>query len=232
MCKSMANDIANNKKILYPTNKGNLYYEQVIGLIQQFLDELHYNKQLRAFYYKKSNSGDESMDNINIDKSIGDNDIIFCTTYLSVGVDICDRYVFSIYFNETWIPQDIEQFANRLRNNDLYIKMFLPKKDSSGIPINYLYADPLDLSLDKKDILFCRDMIKTCNDMLERNQEESKYSPFISSILGRNRCLKYDENDVKYYIDETTYKLKVFEERYSEYSKQLPVLLNLYQQLQ
>lgn len=225
MCKSIANDIINNKKILYPTNKGNLYYEQVIGLIQQFLDEKHYNKQLRAFYYKKSNTGDESMDNINIDKSIGDNDIIFCTTYLSVGVDICDRYIFSIYFNETWIPQDIEQFANRLRNNDLYIKMFLPKKDSSGIPINYLYADPLDLSLDKKDILFCRDMIKTCNDMLERNQEESKYSPFISSILGQNRCLKYDENDVKYYIDETTYKLRVFEERYSAYSKQLPVLL-------
>ena len=38
--------------------------------------------------------------------------------------------------------------------------------------------------------------------------------------------MKYDENDAKYYIDETTYKLKVFEERYSEYSKQLQVLLN------
>ena len=71
------------------------------------------------------------METINIDKSIGLNDIIFCTNYLSVGVDICDRYKFSVYFNETWIAQDIEQFANRLRNNDLYIKLFLEKEDST-----------------------------------------------------------------------------------------------------
>ena len=228
MCNNMTEDIISGKKILYPTNKGNLHFEQVTGLIQKNLDEKYpqKNHQLKAFYYKKSNTGEESMDNINIDKSIGNNDIIFCSTYLSVGVDICDRYKFSVYFNETWIPQDIEQFANRLRNNDLYLKMFLPKKDSSGIPINYLYVEPINLDLNKKDLLLCRDMIKTCNDMLERNQEESKYSPFISSILAQNKCLKYDENDAKYYIDETTYKLKVFEERYSEYSKQLQVLLN------
>lgn len=228
MAESMGEDIISGKKILYPTNKGNLYFEQVTGLIQKYLDQKHPDKnhQLKAFYYKKSNVGDESMDNINIDKSIGTNDIIFCTTYLSVGVDICDRYIFSVYFNERWIPQDIEQFANRLRNNDLYIKMFLPKKDSTGFPINYLYTENLNLDFDKKDLLLCRDMIKTCNDMLERNQEESKYSPFIASILASNKCLKYDENDVKYYIDETTYKLKVFEERYSEYSKQLQVMLN------
>lgn len=227
MCKLMAKDIIEGKKILFPTNKGVLYYEQIIGLIQQFLDEdKTYDKPLKAFYYKKSNSGDESMDNINIEKSIGNNDIIFCTTYLSVGVDITDRYKFSVYFNETWIAQDIEQFANRIRNNDLYLKLFLPQRDSMGLPINYYYTQPLDLNFDKKDILFFRDMIRTCNDMLERNQEESKYSPFISSILATNRCLKYDENDCKYYIDETTYKLKVFEERYSDYSKQLQVLLN------
>ena len=61
--------------------------------------------------------------------------------------------------------------------------------------------------------------------MLERNNEESKYNPLISSILSANRYLKYDENDCRYYIDETTYKLKVFEERYTEYSKQLNVLI-------
>lgn len=226
MCRSMANDIMNGIKILYPTNKGTLYYEQITGLIQQFLNNKNFDRELRSFYYKKSNYGDESMDNINIDKSIGDNDIIFCTTYLSVGVDICDKYKFSVYFNEMWIPQDIEQFANRLRNNDLYIKMFLPKKDNMGFIINYQYVQPLDLSIDKKDLMLARDLIKTCNDMLDRNNEESKYSPFISSMLSANKYLKYDENDCKYYIDETTYKLRIFEERYSDYSKQLPILLN------
>lgn len=226
MCKSMAFDIMNDKKILYPTNKGTLYYEQITGLIQQILNNYNFNRELKSFYYKKSNYGDESMDNINIDKSIGSNDIIFCTTYLSVGVDICDKYKFSVYFNEMWIPQDIEQFANRLRNNDLFIKMFLPKKDNMGFIINYNYVQPLDLSIDKKDLMLARDLIKTCNDMLDRNNEESKYSPFISSMLSSNRYLKYDENDCKYYIDETTYKLRIFEERYSDYSKQLPILLN------
>ena len=225
MCKSMAKDIVNGTKILFPTNNGMTYYDIIVGIVQQYLMEMKFPRQIKTFYYKKSNYGEESMDDININKSVGENDIVCCSTYLSVGVDICDRGKFSIYFDKPWIPQDIEQFANRIRNNDLYIKMFLPKKDESGVPYNYYYTEPLDLGFNKKDLLFARDLVKTCNDMLERNEEESKYSPLISSLISANKFLKYDENDCKYYIDETTYKLKVFEERYSEYSTQLLVML-------
>ena len=94
------------------------------------------------------------------------------------------------------------------------------------MPIKYKQVNPLDLSFSEADLLFARDMIQTCNDMLERNNEESKYNPLIQSLLSSNRYLKYDENDCRYYIDETTYKLKIFEERYTEYSKQLEVLKN------
>ena len=226
MCKSMAQDIFNGKKILFPTNRGNLYFEQVTGIIQDELNKKGFKRELRAFYYKKSNYGDTSMDNINIDKSIGDNDIIFCTTYLSVGIDICDKYKFSVYFNEAWIPQDIEQFANRLRNNDLYLKMFLPKRDNNGIPYNYHVTHPLDLSFNVTEMMLARDLIKTCNDMIERNNEDAKYNPIIQSLLSVNKYLKYDENDCKYYIDETTYKLKVFEDRYSAYSTQFLVMVS------
>lgn len=225
MAHSMAKDIKDGKKILYPTNKGNLWYEQLTGLVQQYLNDMKFGRQINCFYYKKSNYGEESMDLINFDKSIGNNDIVFCTTYLSVGVDICDKFSFSVYFNEQWIPQDIEQFANRLRNNNLYLKMFLPKKDSVGMPINYYYTQPLDLSLNQGDLLLARDLIKTCNDMIERNNEESKYNPFIQSLLSTNKYLKYDENQCKYFIDETTYKLSVFEDRYASYMKQLPMMI-------
>lgn len=226
MAHSMAKDIKDGKKILYPTNKGNLWFEQLTGLVQQYLDDMKFGRAINCFYYKKSNYGEESMDLINFNKSIGNNDIVFCTTYLSVGVDICDKYTFSVYFNEQWIPQDIEQFANRLRNNNLYLKMFLPKKDSVGMPINYYYIQPLDLSLNQSDLLLARDLIKTCNDMIERNNEESKYNPFIQSLLSTNKYLKYDENQCKYFIDETTYKLSVFENRYATYMKQLPIMMD------
>ena len=225
MCKLMAKDITEGKKILFPTNNGNLYYEQMVGLIQEYLDDMDFGRQVNSFYYKKSNYGDESMDNINYDKTIGNNDIIFCSTYLSDGVDICDKYTFSVYFNTPWIPQDIEQFANRLRNNDLFVKMFLPKLDDTGFPINYYFTQPLDLSFNTEDLLLARDLIRTCNDMIERNNEEAKSNPLIQSLIGANKYLKYDENACKYYIDETMYKLKVFEDRYSQYNKQLTVLL-------
>ena len=225
MCNSIATDIQQHRKILFPTNNGNLYYDQITGIISKILAERHWDKPLKAFYYKKSRYGEEAMDNININKTVGDNDIVFCSTYLSVGVDICDPLPFSVYFNETWIPQDVEQFANRLRNNDLYIKMFLPLKDNDGSISDFLYTQQLDLNFNQKDLMFARDLVKTCNDMLERNEEESKYNPLISSLLSTNKFLKYDENDCKYYIDETTYKLKIFEDRYSKYSKQLDVMI-------
>jgi hypothetical protein len=224
MTKSMANDIMNGIRILFPTNKGVTYYEEIVGLVQEHLSEKRFGREIKSFYYKKSNYGDQSMEDINRASTVGENDIICCSTYLSVGVDICDKGRFSIYFDEIWISQDIEQFANRIRNNDLYVKMFLPKM-RSGIPIaEYNYCDPLDLEFDRKDLLLARDLVRTCNDMLERNQEESKYSPLISSLISANRYLKYDENECKYFIDETTYKLNIFEERYSEYAKQLEVL--------
>ena len=224
MCEAIADDILAGRRILYPTDRGTLYFSEIYGAVQDILTLKGFGRQLKAFYYKKSNYGDESMDNININKSFGENDIVFCSSYLSVGVDICDPYTFSIFFNDLFISQNIEQFANRIRNNDLYIKLFLPKKDNNG-PINYYNTYPLDLSFNQKELMLARDLIKTCNDVLDRNQEESKYNPLIQSLLGANRFLKYDENDCRYYIDETTYKLKVFEERYSDYSKQLPVLL-------
>ena len=225
MCKMMAKDIENGTKVLFPTNKGNLYYEEIIGIIQEYLDKDNFGRQLNSFYYKKSNYGDESMDEINYNKTIGNNDVIFCTTYLSVGVDIEDKFKFSVYFNEPWIPQDIEQFANRLRKNDLYIKMFLPKLDDTGFPINYYMTQKLDLSFNKEDLLLARDLIRTCNDMIERNNDEARSNPLVQSLIAANKYLKYDENACKYYIDETMYKLKVFEDRYSQYNKQLTVLL-------
>lgn len=232
ICYSMAEDIAHGHKVLFPTNKGNLYFEEICGLVQFLLDNKitiygrRVKKKVRSFYYKKSNFGDKSMDEININKTIGDNDIVCCTNYLSVGVDICDRYTFSIYFDKLYIPQDIEQFANRLRNNDLFIKLWLPLKDNDDSPINYHNTSAFNMSFDKDTLIYVRDILKACNDIIERNADENKYSPLLANMNGMMNFIKYDEITKKYYIDETNYKLHVFEEKYIEYSTQLEVLLS------
>ena len=224
MVDSMVEDIRNGIKILWPTNKGNTYFEQITTLVSnRVLEKIPDHGPIKTFYYKKSNYGDDSMDNINKNKSIGDNDIIGCTTYLSVGIDICDTKRFHIYFNEPMICQYIEQYANRIRRNDLYIKMFLPlEKDGNAIDWNYV--KPIDLKIQEDEIIYARDLVKTANDMLERNLDESKYNPLILSMLTANKFLKYDEIDCKYYIDETSYKLHFFEDRYIEYGEQWKVI--------
>lgn len=224
--KSIAEDIMNGRKILFPTNNGTLYYEEIIGAVQQLLNDVNFGRQINTFYYKKSNYGDENMDNINFNKTIGNNDIICCTTYLSVGVDICDKYPFAVYFSDTMIAQDIEQFANRLRGNNLYIKMFLPTYDAEGNIINYNVKQRLDLSFDEEEELFARDILQSVNDMMERNNEEYKYNPLMRNILGVNSYIQYDENKGRYFINDTKYKLKVFEDRFSEYGQQLKIMVS------
>lgn len=226
MVDSMATDVINGIKILWPTNMGTTYFEQVTALVQdRIYDKKPDFRALNCFYYKKSNYGDDSMDNINKNKSIGNNDIIGCTTYLSVGVDICDAKRFNIYFDDVIIAQYIEQYANRLRRNDLYVKMYLART-YKGNPNPKVYDDTqkLDLSFDEKQIIFARDMVRTANDMIERNRDESKYNPMLLSMLSTNKFLKYDEVDCKYYIDETAYKLIIFEERYTKYASQINVI--------
>lgn len=230
LCNHIAKDIINGKHILFPTDKGNIYYDQICGIVQQCIDEIEeelpiekrtFNRRIKTFYYKKSNYGDDIMKLINENKSIGDIDLLFCSTYLSVGVDICDKYDFNIYFSELMISQSIEQYANRIRNNDLHIHLFLPLMDNAGYPINYFATQPLDLSISNEEMIKIRDMLETCNDMLKRNSEENKYSPLINSIITSNNYLKYDENECKYYLDNTTYKLNNFEDNYKAFASQL-----------
>lgn len=224
MCRAMAADVMSGKKVLFPTNKGSMYFDQITGLVQQELNAAGFGRRLKAFYYKKSNFGTKDMDDINFNKTVGDNDIITCTSYLSVGVDICDRSVFSVYFDQIWISQDMEQFANRIRNNDLYINLFLKKRDKDGIPVNYEVVHPFDLSINEDDLAMAHDIVKMCNDAVERNLEEYTYNTFIEQMLAANKHIKYDESTGKHYVDETAYKLSLFEDRYSDYATQFRVM--------
>lgn len=227
ICHDIAYDIVyNKKKILFPSNKGNKHYDVITSMIQDIIiKEFKENKKVNKFYYKKSNMGKKSMTDINEYQTFGENDIIFCSNYLSVGVDICDKFKFAVYFDELFRPQDIEQFANRIRNNDLYINLILETHTNDGSYINYNRVNGLVLEKSREDLLAARDIVVTLNDVIERNNEEAKYNPIMESFTAVNKFIAYDEYTNRYYIDETSLKLNTFENNYTDYITQLPILI-------
>ena len=224
MCQDMAIAITQGKRILYPTNKGNLYVAQIFGMVQQILNEQHFSRNINTFYYKKANTGMKSMDDIADSKTFGNNDIIACTNFLSVGVDICDKYKFEVFFDDLMMPQDVEQFANRIRNNDLYIRLYVPKYDHVNLPIDYETVRPLQVTVDSMEQTKLYNICRTCNEVIERNGVESKYNDLTVSLSGTNNCVVYDEYKNRYYIDQTAYKLHLFQDIYGEYISQLPII--------
>lgn len=225
MCDDMARDISQGKKVLYPTNKGTLYKESIKATVSQILESkyFYFNEPI-VNYYKKSNVGEKFMDDINKLKTINDTDILMCSTYLSVGIDILDRYNFNIYFNDMWMPQEIEQFANRLRSNDLLIRFYISRCDSDGNPVMLHSYKNINLKLDDEELKACHSILQMCNSAIKRNPIEYKYNPLFQSILENNKFVEYNDIENKYYLNETSYKVIMFERKYRDFVCQLPVI--------
>ena len=226
MCRRMANDIMNGKRILFPTNSGTLYSKQIKAAVTYFLQTDHANfEEVRLHYYKKSNVGEEFMDDVNFEKTVKDTQILLCTTYLSVGVDILDRFAFSIYFADLFMPQEVEQWANRLRSNDLYINLYVAKNDAEGNSRSIHRYKEMNFKLNDEEIKNVHSILRLCNNMIERNPIEYRYNSLISSIINDNKFIEYNEIENKYYLNEVAYKVIYFERKYRDYVQQLPVLM-------
>lgn len=223
MCKHMAESIEHGKHILFPTNSGQDYFNKICKIVQQILAENLAEITLKAFYYKKANSGKTDMDSINRNKSIGDNHIIGCTTYLSVGVDICDRYDFEVFFDTLWIPQEIEQFANRIRNNNLNINIYLREFDSTDGMIDYSVRHDLDFTLDPDEQIDMHNSVAFANHSIKTGGVNKVFNPLIYNITNVN-YIKFDPVNNEWYIDKIGYRLDKFESCLRDYLIQLPIL--------
>lgn len=226
MCKHMANDIAEKKRVLYPTNKGTIHKEKIFALVSWFLEHEHFIfESPKVNYYKKSNLGEDFMNDVNFKKTIADTDILMCSTYLSVGVDILDKFDFNIYFNEIWTPQEVEQFANRLRSHDLFVRLYLSMKDQDGNSLNISKYTPCNFKLSDDELKNAHAILRLCNGMIERNPVEYRYNSLVSSIITNNKFIEYNEIENKYYLNEIAYKTIFFERKFRAYAEQLPVLI-------
>ena len=226
MCRQMASDIAKGRRILFPCNRGTLYSKQVKAAVTYFLQFEHaIYDEVNLQYYKKSNVGDTFMDDINIEKTIKDVQILMCTTYLSVGVDILDRYNFSIYFEDLMMPQEVEQFANRLRSNDLYINMYVAKNDTEGNTRSLHKYKDVDFEINEEEKRFVISVIQLCNSMIERNNKEFRSNAIVYAMLKDCTFIEHNPIDDKYFLNLTAYRTVCFERKYREYVQQLPVLM-------
>lgn len=226
MVDKMARDIVSGKRILFPTNRGTLYKTQLEAHLVSILETKYaYKKKIIVNYYKKSNIGEKFMDDVNMEKTIKKTNVLLCSNYLSVGVDILDRYDFNIYFNEIWMPQEIEQFANRLRSHDLYIYLFLNKYDKDGNTLGVTHFKALNMKYSDEEKKFYKSVIDLCNGMLARNPIEFRYNSLVQNFLATNKFIEYNELENKYYVNDIAYKTIYFERKYREYVQQLPILV-------
>lgn len=226
LCKAMAKDIVDGRRVLFPTNKGTAFKEQLeVGLKQILEIEYAWFDDLIVNYYKKSNVGEKFMDDINVEKTIKKTHVLMCSTYLSVGVDILDKYKFNIYFDELWMPQEVEQFANRLRSNDLFINLYVAKHDALGESRNIYAYNKLDLNLNPDEVKDAHALVQIANSSIARSPIEYKYNSLVSNIIKASKFIEYDEVDNKYRINAIAYKVINFEHRYRDYVQQLMVLI-------
>ena len=226
MCRNMANDIANGKRVLFPTNSGTLYSKQIAAAVTYFLQHEHaIFDPVKLQYYKKSNDGEGFMDDVNFKKTIKDIQVLMCSAYMSVGTDVLDKYNFEIYFADLFMPQELDQWANRIRNNDLFINLYVAKNDAEGNSRSLHKFKPLDFKLNDEEIKNVHSILRICNEMIERNPVEYRYNSLVSSIIRDNKFIEYNELDNKYYLNEIAYKVIYFERKYREYVQQLPVVM-------
>lgn len=225
MCAHMAQDISEGRRVLFPTNKGTIFKEQIAALVGYFLKNIYQIKEPPVVnYYKKSNVGEDFMDDVNVRKTVAKTNILLCSTYLSVGVDILDHFDFNIYFNNLWMPQEIEQFANRLRSHDLFIRLFINRKNANGDSLDITNYKTCNFHLDEDEIKDVKSIVRSCNAMIERNPVEYRYNSVVASIIRDNKFIEYNDIENKYYVNEIAYKTIMFERRYRDYVQQLPVL--------
>jgi hypothetical protein len=182
----------------------------------------HYRKEKidieKISEYVENNLYSTSTKNVAYDKinslSEMDDEITFCTTYLSVGIDIKNGKYDEIMTMGDFNANELEQFANRFRQNDIKIHKFVSKAakrseyDCNSKPAyRYLYAKP--------------DCFKHFGDMAKKKREgNSEYSD--DAVLSPRHDSTGDCVLITSSI-ETAYKELLNE---SEYNRQELVVIN------
>lgn len=163
-------------RLMIPTNKGEIYSEKLVGMIEHLM-----GRTVKYGYYKRSNINEEICRMVNEQNTIGDYEIVFCSNYLSVGVDIIDNCKFaSIYFGP-FCAYEIEQFNARIRRTGIRSVYCLATNDSTGKTNELLLEEPnLVLKLTDEDQLRFLDDKSISH---ARQEFLAQYDPVLHKIV-------------------------------------------------
>jgi hypothetical protein len=219
-CIHIANAIRSGRRVIMPTNQGQSYIEKVSSAVQHILDRPVYYQ-----YYKKEHSDSSFMFDINQQSTIGDIEILFCSTYLSVGVDINDMSAFDIVYTEDFTAHEIEQFNNRLRRVDLASYYFVNKYAGDGkFRANLVSSLLPNLRVSKIKTLALKDLIALHTIESDEHGQITKLFDFFQRHMNMPYLIKKPNGDVT--LHPTVYALYTFEEAWRKWSIQVPVLVD------
>lgn len=198
--------INQNHKIIIPTNKGDIYTEKLVGMIRHLL-----GRDVRYGYYKRANNEQDIVANINQSNTVGDYEIIFCTNYLSVGIDINDTTnPFAVMYLGNWSAFEIEQFNSRIRRQNIQSFYFIKTLTNNNKFDDLLYEEPeFQLRLTDEDI----ENFKDDKEIAAKKQEFiAVYDPLLNNITTPG--FSTIAGQIKFNKEE--YELVNFENKYSE----------------
>ena len=191
--------------LMIPTNKGELYSEKLIGMIEYLM-----SKSVKYGYYKRSNLEQEICQLINEHSTVGDYDIVFCSNYLSVGVDINDKdKKFASLYLGNFSGYEIEQFNARIRKESIQsIYCVVTQKTDGGIREELLYEPDLILRItDDEAMQFIDDKALAS----AKNEFLATYDPILRKITTPGFSILNGKIDFN--LEE--YELVTFENKYS-----------------
>jgi hypothetical protein len=209
LADKVANLVLTGYKILIPTNKGEIYSEKIIGMIEYLV-----GREIKYGYYKRSNTDQEICRLINDNNTIGDYEIVFCSNYLSVGVDINDSTgsdvnFASVYFGD-FSGYEVEQFNARIRKNGIKSVYCIQTEKNDGTINDLLLEEPdLLLKITQEDV----ENFTDDKAISEAKQEFiAQYDPVLHKISTPG--FSYLNGKIRFNLEE--YELVSFENKYNE----------------
>lgn len=200
---TIASLIKNGKKVLYPTNAGDIQAVKLIGMVEHELQRV-----VKWGYYKKANADSDMAVAINDSATIKDYELVLASNYLSVGIDINDIDDFECVYDDSFAAFEIEQFNCRLRKVNIISTVFIPLHDNEGnVREQLLNFAEFSIRMNRED----RDLVRDYMDISNKKMELSmSYDPITNRIYTPG--FRVENGQIVFKLEE--HELTLFEKRY------------------